>query len=225
MTALYYIQNIIVLGAVLIFCDAPFIKNNTSYVMIRMGRNKWFASQILYIMVMSAVYIGLLYLISILLLLPYVGPETGWGKIIGTLAQTDAAAQIGGVMLDYQMLLDYSPWEALSVTCGMSWMIISFTGLLIMFFNMFGNHYLGAAAGAMVSFTPYFARIFSDMYAGYYIAPPTWMSVTIFGRTGASPYPTIPYAVCFLASGIVLLIFGSYKRLKHQTFDTSVVMG
>ncbi|MCD2493426.1 hypothetical protein LQE92_12455 [Lacrimispora sp. NSJ-141] len=224
LTSLYYIQNIVTLGVVLIFCDAPFIKNNTPYTMIRTGRSRWFAAQVGYIAAVSLIYCLFLYFISIILILPYLKIDMGWGKIIGTLAQTDAASQIGTVKLEYQMIIDFKPWQALLGTCGMSCLVFIFTGLLMMCINIFGHQYLGPIAGAAVAFTPYLARIFSNMYTGYYFSPPTWMSMMVFGKNRLSPYPTIRYAIVFLIAGIIVLIVSSYCKFRKQAVEIMTII-
>lgn len=84
---------LIMLGIVLLFCDAPFIDAHQPYVIIRSGKRDWLLGQILYIMVASALYFLFIALISTLLMLPNLTFSSEWGKIFGTLALTDAGSQ------------------------------------------------------------------------------------------------------------------------------------
>ena len=84
-------QIIIVLGALLLFCDAPFLEPNSGWQILRAGRKSWFWGNMLYIVVVSFFYTICLSMIPVLLVFPNVGWETGWGKVISTLAQTNAA--------------------------------------------------------------------------------------------------------------------------------------
>lgn len=46
-------QIIIVLGALLLFCDAPFLEPNSGWQILRVGRKSWFWGNMLYIVVVS----------------------------------------------------------------------------------------------------------------------------------------------------------------------------
>ena len=52
-------------------------------------------------------------MIPVLLVFPNVGWETGWGKVISTLAQTNAAYTFDQEPLDYLILSRFSPQEAM----------------------------------------------------------------------------------------------------------------
>ena len=73
-------QIIIVLGALLLFCDAPFLEPNSGWQILRAGRKSWFWGNMLYIVVVSFFYTICLSMIPVLLVFPNVGWETGWGK-------------------------------------------------------------------------------------------------------------------------------------------------
>lgn len=224
LTQLPYIQNIITLGIVLIFCDAPFIKENSPYIILRVGRKNWLYAQMLYVLIASFIYCLSVYIISVLLLFPYLEINGGWGKIIGTLAQTNASNQIGTISIEYQLLLDYKPWQAVLVSGVMCWLIVSFIGLLMMCINLFGKNNWGPIVGSGISFTSYLARIFSDMYAGYYFSPPTWMGLLSFGKTNNSPYPTLIYAIVFLIIGICVSAICSYLKFRKKPIEVITIV-
>ena len=109
-------QIIIVLGALLLFCDAPFLEPNSGWQILRAGRKSWFWGNMLYIVVVSFFYTICLSMIPVLLVFPNVGWETGWGKVISTLAQTNAAYTFDQEPLDYLILSRFSPQEAMGLT-------------------------------------------------------------------------------------------------------------
>ena len=49
-------QIIIVFGALLLFCDAPFLEPNSGWQILRAGRKSWFWGNMLYIVVVSFFY-------------------------------------------------------------------------------------------------------------------------------------------------------------------------
>ena len=74
------------LGIILIFCNAPFVDNQQMYVILRAGSKNWFRGKILYIFITCCIYFLLLYVISILELIPYVGFSSQWERILESLS-------------------------------------------------------------------------------------------------------------------------------------------
>lgn len=212
----YFIQNIILIGVVLLFCDAPFFNEGTPFLIMRSGRGNWIKAQLLYVMAASFICCFSLLLISILLTAPYIDFSLEWGKIINTLAQTDASNQIGTVKLDYKILQLYHPVQATALSFFISWLVVSFTGILMLTANLFGRRIIGAVLGTALSFTPYFAMTFTNLYIGYYVSPPTWMDITLLADTGYSSYPSASYIFSFLVIGIIVLSLISYLRMRKK---------
>src|SRR5699024_1005021 len=79
-----YSRLMVMLGLILLLCDAPFIESDHPALLLRSGRRTWTAGQVLYIAGTSAVYFAVVYLLTVLVLLPHVGFEPGWGKVIHT---------------------------------------------------------------------------------------------------------------------------------------------
>ena len=48
--------NLIMLALVLLFCDAPFLDEEQPYILIRAGKKRWMAGQVLYLALASLVY-------------------------------------------------------------------------------------------------------------------------------------------------------------------------
>ena len=65
-----YSLLMILLGLILLFCDAPFMESEQPYIIMRSGREIWTAGQILYIVLSSAIFFAIVELLTILLLLP-----------------------------------------------------------------------------------------------------------------------------------------------------------
>ena len=65
-----YIQLLFLLGAVLLFCDAPFIDKGSSFEMIRAGKLKWIVGKIIFTVLLSCIYTFSIIILSVVLLLP-----------------------------------------------------------------------------------------------------------------------------------------------------------
>ena len=59
---------------VFIFCDAPFIDSNQSYVMLRTSRKKWCFGQVLYIYAGSVIYAFVLFFSTIIINIGHIRP-------------------------------------------------------------------------------------------------------------------------------------------------------
>ena len=88
-----FAQVMIALGALLLFCDAPFLEPDSSFQILRAGRKNWFWGNVLYLWILSLIYTVCLAILPVLLVFPYVGWENGWGKVLGLLT-TDAAYNV-----------------------------------------------------------------------------------------------------------------------------------
>lgn len=70
----------IMLLPMLLFCDAPFLDEQQPFLIVRTGRLRWGAGQILYIFAASAVFYLVSFLIMALMLLPYLEFSLDWEK-------------------------------------------------------------------------------------------------------------------------------------------------
>lgn len=195
----FYIQMIVILGIILLFCDAPFINQGTPYQLVRVGRKNWFRGQVLYIIVMAFLYFALIVIMSIGLFFPYLYLENGWGKILHTLAQTNAGMTMGTISLDYQLQLEFQPLHALLYSFGMAWGNGVLTGMLIFTCNLMWKRIAGVVVGGVLAATPYVVINFSDIRLFYYFAPPSWMNIMILDRKEQTYFPDLWYGILVLA--------------------------
>lgn len=111
-----YFVMIFLFGVVMLFGNAPFMERAQMYRMVRSGKTKWAAAQIIYIIVASFLYFAVAFLISNLLIMPDLEWSDQWGKIYNTLAQTTAGNAVDmNFYVSYHIILDYTPWEAVGL--------------------------------------------------------------------------------------------------------------
>lgn len=198
-----YSALMIMLGLILLFCDAPFIEDDQPYLILRSGRKTWAMGQALYVMAGSAVYFISVYFISVLIVLPYIGFEHGWGKVINTFCQMGGSRQYGIVLAFEQQINNvYNPVQATLLNLLLCWMIGVFLGLLLLFLNLVANRSVGGIVTVGLSIFPLFV-IRSDWWM-HYISPVSWCSLAVVDATGTTSFPSLPYAIGVLAGGILL---------------------
>lgn len=210
-------QIFIILGAALTFCDAPFLTSSAYLQLIRSGRKNWFFGTMLYIVCLSFVYTMGIALLSVLFLLPKATFIPGWGKIIGTLAQTDAGAQISLTPLNYDMIKLFKPLLAEGLTIAVVWLNCIVTGMLIYMFNFCVKQGAGLVAAAVMALSPQLILLLVQEKIAYYLAPPAWMYILYYDWTNNGYYPSIGfvYGVLFL----IIILCGGIIYYRFQKAD------
>ena len=212
-----FIQLLFLAGAAVLFCDAPFIDQSSSFEMIRTGKKKWLWGKLIYIVGMSFVYTVFLMLVSGLLLFPQITLQKSWGKALFTLAQTNAASVLGNdyIHLDYSLMLQYEPLEAMLMSGLMAWVVCVIVGLCILVINLTFERLPGALGGILVAMLPYFQKNFSNLHTMSFFSPGTWMNITLWNTEVRTLYPTVGYMSIFFILSIVIMVGMSFFRLER----------
>jgi hypothetical protein len=118
---------------ILLFCDAPFIDDNQAYVIARSGRIPWSIGQIAYIIIASSIYFLFLLFLTIIINISHIQFTSSWGKVLGTLANTNASSVIGlKTFVSRNILYYFTPLQAMWFTFFLSWLVGIVLGLVTM---------------------------------------------------------------------------------------------
>lgn len=199
-------QLVLLSGVVFLFSDAPFINSNQLYVIARSKRRPWALGQVLYILLASALYFLILMGVSVLVLLPYASFETnGWGKIVNTLAQTNAGVQLRlQFAVSGKIVSNYTPLEAFGLSFLLCWGVGCFLGLVMFVINLKWNKRVGLVIDALILFLDLLTlNILPLKY--FHFSPVSLSRLSVFDPSGASEYPTIGYGVAFFGVSVVVL--------------------
>ena len=141
----YICQLVIMAVAVGLFCDAPFHSSAYWYILPRSGNTAWAIGMCLYIIILSFLYIFLILFVGIVALLPNIQPGSGWGRIWGTLARTDAGNyfHLQLVVNDY-IIGAYQPIKATIICFLLAWGCCTWLGLLSYCLNNFTESNFGS---------------------------------------------------------------------------------
>lgn len=206
---------ILLAGILFLFSDAPFINKNQPYVIIRSKRRPWVLGQILYIIMAAAVYFLFLMTVSILALLPDVTFATnGWGKIVNTLAQTNAGAQIHlqfGIQKEITSF--YSPFMASALDFLLNWSAACFFGLLLFIMNLKFGRKIGLAVGGVLLFWDLLIiNVLPPKFC--YLSPVSLSRLSVLDPMGASMYPDLIYPFIFFGACNLILSFILISSIK-----------
>ncbi|MDR0515270.1 MAG: hypothetical protein LBG81_08965 [Coriobacteriaceae bacterium] len=204
-------QLIIIVGALFLFSDAPFVGESQLFVLARTGRRPWVLGQALYIAGASACYVAVLLALSLIFLAPVstMGTE-GWGKVLTTLCYTDAGAAFHlGFTVPEKVLTSLTPAAALGLQLMLEWMAVAIVGLVVFTVNLFAPVKAGVFAGGLMAL---FDLLVTNAlpFALYGFSPVSLARLPVLDFAGNNPYlPTVGWAVgfdlCLLATLVAFL--------------------
>lgn len=222
LTEYSFVQVAIMLAVAFVFCDIPFDDKASEWMILRTGRFDWILGKVLYVILMSGVMTLLFFGVSIILLIPNVQFGTGWGKVLGTLAQTNAADVMGfnALKLDYNLQISCEPLQAALYSILVSWLVLSMSGMLILVCNLLLKKGIGQIVGIGFAFLAFLAPNFSNMYAAYFFSPASWMNISLFVTGDHSRFPTLSYIISFILISDVVLLTGAVLLSKRYEIIT-----
>lgn len=212
-----YSVKIFLLLVILMFCDAPFMDSAQLYILVRAGRRRWCAGQILYIMALSGLYTLLLVLFTVAALIPELSLETGWGKVINTFAQTGIAPAHGiPVPFDYAIILKYGSVTAMVLEGALCWLLFFLFGNLIFTINMQISKFAGTTIAVALVFFQMISEEISPVLT--YFSPASWASLSFLDLNNTNQYPGISYALAAMVTINLIFITISIANVKNKTF-------
>lgn len=100
------------------------------YQMIRCGRIKWGVIQIEKIVINSFIYNVQSFLVSIVVMLPYICLDSEWGNVIYTLSRTDAGREYGISMGFSYDVIGQNSFTSNGITMLILWLAGSYIGFI-----------------------------------------------------------------------------------------------
>lgn len=202
-------------GIVILFSNAPFFDRTQMFLTIRTGKTIWAMGQIFYLALGSLMYFGLLYLMSILFLVPHLSFSLEWGSAWNTLAKTDLGLEYGvEIAVSTDMINQFRPLEAIGYTLLMGVLNSVLIGLILFAGNLFFRREVGIAAAMLLILAPY-RLVFMPTFL-HYIVTTAWMDPRyifhVWGYKGPTWSQQIMILVGFNVVMVILCIWGLRKK-------------
>lgn len=202
-------------GVVILFSNAPFFNRSQRFLTIRTGKTVWALGQILYLVIGSFLYMLLLYLMSVLFLIPHLSLKIEWGGAWNTLARTNLGYEYGvEIIVSQNMINQFQPMEALGYTMLMGVLNSVFIGLILFAGNLFFRREVGITAAMLLILAPY-RLVFMPTFM-HYIVTTAWMDPSyifhIFGYQGPDWRQQITILCSFIIIFAFLCIWGIRRR-------------
>ena len=166
-------------------------------------------------MIGSFLYMLLLYLMSVLFLIPHLSLKIEWGGAWNTLARTNLGYEYGvEIIVSQNMINQFQPMEALGYTMLMGVLNSVFIGLILFAGNLFFRREVGITAAMLLILAPY-RLVFMPTFM-HYIVTTAWMDPSyifhIFGYQGPDWRQQITILCSFIIIFAFLCIWGIRRR-------------
>lgn len=222
----FHMKLIYTLLLVLLFCNAPFIDSNQTFMYMRSGRIKWLLGQMLYVIVSSGIYYLFLMVVGFLSA-AFAGGELNleWGKTLSVVANSDAAGRFGSPFIEISnaVIIYFSPLNATWFTFLLSWLCGSMIGLIIFLCNILTKtKFLGITiSSALVILSALIENSLNYMTSSMYLpfSPISWTTLNRVDVGGLTQNPSFSYCISFYLIVIALLITGILVFGKKQSMD------
>lgn len=214
----YHQKLIFTMPLILVFCNAPFVDNNSIFIIKRSGKLLNTAGQIIYIVFAVFVYYLFIFLSSLIFSLPYGEFNNEWGKVLNIIAYTNAASNAGYHFLDASgfVMTYFTPLLACWFTFLLSWLSGILIGLVVYAFNLMSSvKYLGCIAGSIIIIYSSFVAAFGTKKLLYF-SPVSWNTLNNLDVGGLTSNPSFAYCMSvylisiFILTSVILLV--SKKR-------------
>lgn len=205
----YFFSNssaslLLMLAFVLFLCDAPFLDQQQVFVLLRTGRRKWTAGQLLYIAAASFIFFLTIFFLSLIFVWPHLQFMDDWGKIIGTLTQTNAGQSYGIMTLSFDLMNSYAPIPAMLLSFTLMWGIGILLGNFMFFVNLWGNRSLGVGGATALVLLPALLH-FEGFYKFSYLSPVSWGNLALMASGLAARLAPLYAYKALLLCNIILI--------------------
>ncbi len=215
-----FTQMVMMFGIVFLFCDAPFMDVTQAYSIIRSGRIRWGLGQVMYIMISSAIYFLFVVVASCILLSPNIFLSNDWGKVLGTLAQTNAGQMYNVTLpISYEIQSIYTPIHAFCLSLILEWCAGTLLGLIIFILNINFNRAVGAIVASVIVCFDMVIQNALPFYM-YHFSILSLARLSILDTSGLSTRPTDIYAFSFFAISITVFSFLAVFSARKSTINT-----
>lgn len=216
------LKVMILFGIILLFCNAPFLHEQKTYAIIRIGRNAWWKGECLYIVIASLLYVCFICIVSALIVLPCISFNEYWGGILGAYLKNPMIIfqKNQGLVIPDVILWNVAPLSATIYTFLCMWAFCSVIGFLLLLINLGEcNSWIGiAVAVVLVLADPVVYSIFLRERSWLWIfSPATWISMQSlaeFSQMGILSEGIVAFGYSFLLVICMVLI-----RYRTRTIE------
>jgi hypothetical protein len=140
----------------LLFMDAPFMDNNSLYVVSRIGRYRWSIGKIIYIFIAAVIFNGVILLTTILSSVAYSFPGNIWSDTFLGVVRGDSVSKGFDVsFLNIEIVKFLSPAVTAFMSAGLMVLLDCMVGMVLYALNLVNGKVLGCAVTSILYLVGY----------------------------------------------------------------------
>lgn len=203
--------------------DVPFMQHANMYQVIRTGRRRWAVGQIGGIFLRSFAAVLFTALCTILPLAPRIELTNEWGKLLRSVAVTNAASAYGlDIPIFYEIFSEYTPLQLMALCILLCTFISGFLGTMMFFISLYSNKVLAVAGALAVAILMFFVINSHPMnrYKLAFFVPSIWAQVAQVATPHLGYYwlPSVQYMFSFLTVRTGIMAAGILYKIKRVEF-------
>ena len=161
------------------------------------------------------------FLASLLVIVPRLDLTAGWGKVLHSLAVTDAALKYGiKVQIDYRMMSGFSSGRAMLEIIGLMILVTAFIGMWMLLTSLwFGKMTAVVSATALSVLPAAAANVHLELPVIVFVSPFSWLNRMLLEGAYRVSSPSFGMAMAMLFTGSVLLTAGAVLAIRRTEFQ------
>ena len=204
------------------FSDAPFIKDESLFVLFRTGRKKWCIFTILSLFSQSI----LLYFVVVIAFLsvsfPVMSFDNKWGALIHTLCYKNVSDQYAIIATaDKNIEINYSPWYALLLSSALLIMVTFLFSLIQLTTSVLMGKRFMIIVSIVLCLITYVDDYINSMEYLYYLSPLNWfrLSKANLSFNYNHNYPSGELMIFLICIMCVILSFAFIHKMKDKDLE------
>lgn len=213
----------ILLGFVLLFCDAPFVDRHQPYAIIRIGKSRWMAGQLLYIVMASFIYTLSIQMMAFISLFPVLSLEMDWGTFLYTISQIPIEEVNPLIKIGYDVIVKYTPLNATLLSFLLIWLEGILIGFLLFAFNLHFKRTVGTVVVCFYAMAFWLVEgLMNDKPFLWKVMPAVWMDVGSLAEGSVFKHPGTAYVLIgffILIAALAIWILCTAKRRTIEVLE------
>lgn len=220
----HFMCGAIGLSAVYLFSNAPYLNRNGMYQMIRQGKYKWLLSQLGSIILSGFSFTAVLFFTGWIRMLPHMDWTWSWGRMMKTLAVTNAASQLNVTfVLKPSFMQSMEAWQAGLLAFMLDSFVFILIGFLLLAIGLLFNRMAALIFTGILAIVPFVANSWnlSRHLMINLFSPVSWLQTGLFYTENMmyAEMPPVLWIWGMLAVYLALAVFLALLGVKRNHFQ------
>lgn len=220
----HFMCGAIGLSAVYLFSNAPYLNRNGMYQMIRQGKYKWLLSQLGSIILSGFSFTAVLFFTGWIRMLPHMDWTLSWGRMMKTLAVTNAASQLNVTfVLKPSFMQSMEAWQAGLLAFMLDSFVFILIGFLLLAIGLLFNRMTALIFTGILAIVPFVANSWnlSRHLMINLFSPVSWLQTGLFYTENMmyAEMPPVLWIWGMLAAYLALAVFLALLGVKRNHFQ------